>query len=154
LTVAYEKVCPRVIHIPSVWEVPTFEHGGFGNFGPALSVGQGLKRGHWRRIPFQPNFDAACIVPFCDGCHVTVPTVPHSVGHACVRVRSGPLAQLAEQRTLNPWVEGSTPSRLIPGCLVELVDTLALGASTLAGVRVRVSGQPPASPGREGLFQR
>ena len=25
----------------------------------------------------------------------------------------GPLAQLAEQRTLNPWVEGSIPSRLI-----------------------------------------
>ena len=56
--------------------------------------------------------------------------------------RTGPLAQLVEQRTLNPSVEGSIPSRLIIGCLVKLVDTLALGASTLTGVRVRVSGQP------------
>jgi hypothetical protein len=35
---------------------------------------------------------------------------------ACISYRlfsRGPLAQLAEQRTLNPWVEGSTPSRLI-----------------------------------------
>ena len=56
--------------------------------------------------------------------------------------RTGPLAQLVEQRTLNPSVEGSIPSRLIVGCLVKLVDTLALGASTLTGVRVRVSGQP------------
>ena len=55
---------------------------------------------------------------------------------------TGPLAQLVEQRTLNPSVEGSIPSRLIVGCLVKLVDTLALGASTLTGVRVRVSGQP------------
>lgn len=58
------------------------------------------------------------------------------------KTRTGPLAQLVEQRTLNPSVEGSIPSRLIVGCLVKLVDTLALGASTLTGVRVRVSGQP------------
>ena len=58
------------------------------------------------------------------------------------KTRTGPLAQLVEQRTLNPSVEGSIPSRLIAGCLVKLVDTLALGASTLTGVRVRVSGQP------------
>ena len=59
-----------------------------------------------------------------------------------LKASTGPLAQLVEQRTLNPSVEGSIPSRLIVGCLVKLVDTLALGASTLTGVRVRVSGQP------------
>ena len=68
------------------------------------------------------------------------------LGYRCVARRlkagTGPLAQLVEQRTLNPSVEGSIPSRLIVGCLVKLVDTLALGASTLTGVRVRVSGQP------------
>lgn len=58
------------------------------------------------------------------------------------KTKIGPLAQLVEQRTLNPSVEGSIPSRLIIGCLVKLVDTLALGASTFTGVRVRVSGQP------------
>lgn len=36
---------------------------------------------------------------------------------------------------------------------MELVDTLALGASTLAGVRVRVSGQPPVYTHSEALFR-
>ena len=67
---------------------------------------------------------------------------PRNAAPSESKTRTGPLAQLVEQRTLNPSVEGSIPSRLIAGCLVKLVDTLALGASTLTGVRVRVSGQP------------
>ena len=60
----------------------------------------------------------------------------------------GPLAQLVEQQTLNLWVKGSIPLRLIDEYInikcwkatarvVELADTLDLGSSTL-GVRVQV----------------
>ncbi len=55
----------------------------------------------------------------------------------------GPLAQLVEQQTLNLWVEGSTPSRLIfflimQASVVKLADTLDLGSSA-----VRCKGSSP-----------
>ncbi len=33
----------------------------------------------------------------------------HGILHLVVKVTNGQLAQLVEQRTLNPWVQGSSP---------------------------------------------
>ncbi len=45
----------------------------------------------------------------------------------------GPLAQLAEQLTLNQWVAGSTPARptIESARVAELADALDLGSSGL-----------------------
>ena len=47
------------------------------------------------------------------------------------------LAQLVEQRTFNPWVEGSSPSRLMTlyiAGVAELADALDLGSSVFGRV--------------------
>ena len=71
--------------------------------------------------------------------------------------KAAPVAQLVEQRTLNPWVAGSNPARRSSLCLaLHEAGSVAQIGESVSLIRTRTAVQfrpdPPASDGQSSVY--